>query len=337
MGPTPVEGDVVKLNKKKKISSVKEKNYLLIPEDYDLLKQNVTFKFQNLDYKEAMNLMAKIGDINIMVGEDVAGSVSAELNDVPWDKAFNALLDIKSYAADIDVASNIIRVATPSTLTSQESYKSARASAVKKKIEIEDSVEPIVSEIFRLYYISPAEAKATMLELFTQTAGTGSFVPIQVTEENTTRSIIVRGKEKDLDVVDKVIREIDVRTKQVLIEAFIVDATSKFEKRLAAKLGGAYSRKSLRMAGTGGDGPTITSGVSGSEGADFTSDTAAITGAGSGGNDGILNFNASGNIPANCRFRYIEKNTSCNIKSSIRSFTNRSNKQELYQIQNYFL
>ena len=217
-----------------------------------------------------MNLMAKIGDINIMVGEDVAGSVSAELNDVPWDKAFNALLDIKSYAADIDVASNIIRVATPSTLTSQESYKSARASAVKKKIEIEDSVEPIVSEIFRLYYISPAEAKATILELFTQTAGTGSFVPIQVTEENTTRSIIVRGKEKDLDVVDKVIREIDVRTKQVLIEAFIVEATSTFEKRLAAKLGGAYSRKSLRMAGTGGDGPTITSGVSGSEGADFT-------------------------------------------------------------------
>ena len=75
-----------------------------------------------------------------------------------------------------------------------------------------------------------------MLELFTQTAGTCSFVPIQVTEENTTRSIIVRGKEKDLDVVDKVIREIDVRTKQVLIEAFIVDATSKFEKRLAVNL-----------------------------------------------------------------------------------------------------
>ena len=307
MGPTPVEGDIIKLNKRKKISSVKEKNYLLIPDDYDLLKQKVTFKFQNLDYKEAMNLMSKIGDINILVGEDVAGSISAELVEVPWDKAFNALLDIKSYAADIDVASNIIRVATPSTLTSQESYKSARASAVKKKIEIEDSVEPIVSEIFRLYYISPAEAKATILELFTQTAGTGSFVPIQVTEESTTRSVIVRGKEKDLDVVDKVIREIDVRTKQVLIEAFIVEATSTFEKRLASKLGGAYTRKSLRAAGTGGDGPTITSGPSGSEGADFTADTAAITGAGSSGADGIFNFNASGTIPATAGLGVLKK------------------------------
>ena len=292
MGPKPVEGDIIKLNKRKKISSVKEKNYLLIPDDYALLKQKVTFKFQNLDYKEAMNLMSKIGNINILVGEDVAGSISAELVDVPWDKAFNALLDIKSYAADIDVASNIIRVATPSTLTSQESYKSARASAVKKKIEIEDSVEPIISEIFRLYYISPAEAKATILELFTQTAGAGAFVPIQVTEENTTRSIIVRGKEKDLDVVDKVIREIDIRTKQVLIEAFIVEASSNFEKALGNKLGGAYTRSGVRAGGTAGAGPTIVAPVG--EGSSITADTAALSAAGTGGADNIVNFNAIG-------------------------------------------
>ena len=37
MGPVPVEADVVKL-KKEKISSVKEKNYLLIPEEYDSLE-----------------------------------------------------------------------------------------------------------------------------------------------------------------------------------------------------------------------------------------------------------------------------------------------------------
>ena len=143
MGPVPVEADVVKLKKRKKISSVKEKNYLLIPEEYTSLKQNITFNFQNMDYAEAMRLMAKIGGVNILVSDDVAGSITAQLNNVPWDKAFNALLDMKNYAADIDVASNIIRVATPSTLTSQESYKSARAQAVKQKAELEDSVEPL--------------------------------------------------------------------------------------------------------------------------------------------------------------------------------------------------
>ena len=59
---------------------------------------------------------------------------------------------------------------------------------------------------------------------------------VQITEEKTTRSIIVRGKEKDLDVVDKIIREIDVRTKQVLIEAFIVEANSDFERALGTRL-----------------------------------------------------------------------------------------------------
>ena len=162
MGPSPVEGDVVKLKKRKQLSSVKERNYLLISEEFTSLKQRISFKFQNLDFKEAMALMSEVGNINILVGDEVAGAVSAELQNVPWDKAFNALLDLKSYAADIDVASNIIRVSTPTTLTSQESYKSARASAVKKKVELEDSVEPIISEIFRLYYISPAEAKATI-------------------------------------------------------------------------------------------------------------------------------------------------------------------------------
>ena len=126
----------------------------------------------------------------------MAGSITAQLNNVPWDKAFNALLDMKNYAADIDVASNIIRVATPATLTSQESYKSQRAQAVKQKVELEDSVEPIISEIFRLYYISPSEAKATITELFTATSTGGSFIPIQVTEEKLRDQSLLEVKKK---------------------------------------------------------------------------------------------------------------------------------------------
>ena len=265
MGPQPVIGDTKLLEKRKKISSQQKRNYLLIPDEFTSLKQDVTFRFKNLDYKEAMLLMGKVGGINILVGDEVAGSISAELNKVPWDKAFNALLDMKNYAADIDVSSNLIRVHTPSTLTAQENYKSTRAAAVKKKVELEDSVEPIVSEIFRLYYISPAQAKLTINELFTST-GASAFSPIQITEEVTTRSIIVRGKDEDLDVVDKIIKEIDVRTKQVLIEAFIVEADSDFERALGTRLGGAYQRNQESVGGIAG-GTTANSAIGTSSGA----------------------------------------------------------------------
>ena len=283
MGPKPTIGDTKKLQKRKKISSQKSRNYLLIPDDFPLLKQSVTLNFKNLDYKESMGLMAKIGEINILVGEEVAGSISAQLVDVPWDKAFNALLDMKNFAADIDVTSNLIRVHSPANLTTQETYKSARAAAVKKKVELEDSVEPIVSEIFRLYYISPADAKATISELFTSVGEASSYSPIQITEEQTTRSIIVRGKEKDLDVVDKVIREIDVRTKQVLIEAFIVEADSEFERKLGTKLGGYFRHNRQAAGGLAGQ-------SSGAQGASITSSVGAL----GTDNDSITNFPAGG-------------------------------------------
>ena len=247
MGPKPVDGDPVKLKKRKKITSETQRNYLLIPEEYRLLKQRITLKFKNLDFKETMKLMGKIGEINVLVGDEVAGAISAELIDVPWDKAFQALLDMKNYASDIDINSNLIRVHSPEVLAQQETYKSDRAQAVKNKVELEDSVEPIISEIFRLYYISPELAKSTIEALFQ--ASEGASAPIKITEETATRSIIVRGKEKDLDTVDKVLREIDIKTEQVLIEAFIVKASSEFERQLGTKLGGYYIRQGEQIGG----------------------------------------------------------------------------------------
>ena len=282
MGPKPVFGDTTNLNKRKKISSSSSRNYLIIPDSYKNLKQRISLKFQNLDFKETMKLMGKIGEINILVGDEVAGAISAELVDVPWDKAFQALLDMKNYASDIDVNSNLIRIHSPENLTSQDTYKSERALAVKKKIEVEDSVEPIYSEIFRLYYISPAQAKKTISELFTAGSGDNAYVPIQITEEVTTRSIIVRGKEKDLDVVDKVIKEIDVRTKQVLIEAFIVEANSDFERALGVRLGGYYSKMG-----------NVAGGVSGTSSGSGALDTSTAAGLGA-ATDSITNFPVTG-------------------------------------------
>ena len=303
MGPKPVEGDTRKLGKRKKISSEAQRNYLIISDNFPLLKQRVTLKFKNLDFKETMHLMGKIGEINVLVGDEVAGVISAELVDVPWDKAFQALLDMKNYASDVDVSSNLIRVHSPETLTSQENYKSERAQAVKKKVELEDSVEPIFSEIFRLYYISPAQAKATIEELFTQQSGDSSFTPIQITEEVTTRSIIVRGKEKDLDVVDKVIKEIDIRTKQVLIEAFIVEANSDFERALGTRLGGYYNKS-----------PNVIGGVAGtSSGSAVSTSLDEAAGLGS-ATDSIANFPATG---ATSGIGLLKKTTTGVLKAEI--------------------
>ena len=259
IGPKPYDTDIdVRPDSRKTITTEQVRNYITIPDEYGNLKQTVSINFNNIDFSTAMSLMADIGEVNILVGDEISGTVTAKITDVAWDVVFQTILDMKTLGADIDVANGIIRVHSPEKLTSQEEFKSARAEVLKKKIQLEQSVEPILAEIFRLYYISPTQAKQTLEDLFvTQGAeGASTLSNIKITVEDTTRSIIVRGHKPDLDVIDSVIREIDVKTKQVLIEAFIVEATSDFQRRLGSKI--AAMQKQVR-----GDDVVTISGITG--------------------------------------------------------------------------
>jgi len=280
MGPKPNETFNDQLEKKRKIiTSEQVRNYVTIPDSFSNLKQKISINFNNLDFRYAMLALGEIGGINILVGDEITGSITAKLDKVPWDKAFNAVLDMKSFAADIDVEGGVIRVHSPDKLTQQETYKSQRADVLRKKIQTEESVEPVYSEIWRLYYITPDQAKKTLEDLFSIGASGGGTAgaagggiqttgSLKITVENTTRSIIVRGRKADLDVVDKVVKEIDVRTKQVLIQAFVVDASDTFQRelgsRISARRNSADGTSSAVTSGTIGGAAGVTLGSTGS-------------------------------------------------------------------------
>ena len=264
-GPKPYDSDTFfERNKSKTITTEHVRNYVSIPDDYGSLKQNVSINLNNVDFSSAMSLLAEIGGINILVGDEVSGTVTAKIQNVSWDVAFQTILDMKTLGADINVANGIIRVHSPEVLQNQESFKSDLRSVLKKRQQADQIVEPILAKIFYLYYISPAQAKKTLEDLFASQQGPegGSTMEnVKITEENTTRSIIVRGREPDLDIIDAVIREIDVKTRQVLIEAFIVDATSDFKRALGARLGGVYARGGRNISGLIGGAATTPAGV----------------------------------------------------------------------------
>ena len=118
---------------------------------------------------------------------------------------------------------------------------------------------------------------------------TSTINSITITEESMTRSIIVRGRKPDLDVIDAVLKEIDVKTQQVLIEAFIVDASSKFSKELGARVGGSS------VSERGSDGTTTISGITGGGNAASTAaDIALGSVAGTISNQGITGTSGIG-------------------------------------------
>jgi type IV pilus assembly protein PilQ len=268
-GPKPKVLKKVPEVKRKTLTEEKVQNYVSIPDTYTQLKQNISINFQGLDFKYAMDLMAEIGDINIIVGEEVSGTITAKIDNVPWDVTFQTLLDMKTLGADYNAGDGVIRVHTPEKLKGQEEFKAERAESLKTKLALEQSVEPILAQLFKLYYIEPAQAKATLEDLFGlgdsgggdgETAGVAGSVSsnLSITVENTTRSIIVRGYEEDLDIIDAVIKEIDVRTRQVLIEAFVVEADKTFSKGLGSRI------SAMTKKGTSGEaGSTIVSGTTG--------------------------------------------------------------------------
>ena len=266
-GPKPYDSEVILRGEKRRtITTENVKNYVTISDEFTHLKQLVSINFQGLDFKYVMSLMADIGDVNILVGDEVSGTVNAKIENVGWDVAFFTLLDMKSLVSEINPANGIIRVHTPSKLAEQETAKSSRAEVVKKKRELEEDQEPIITDIFRLHYINPTQAKTTLANLFSTQGveGASTMRNLSITVEETTRSIIVRGHKADLDTIDAIIKEIDIKTGQVLIEAFIIDATSSFAKALGARIG------AMSKSDRGNDQTTI-SGITGGGNAATTS------------------------------------------------------------------
>ena len=104
-GPKPYDTEfTTRTDKRKVITTEKVKNYVSISDEYTNLKQNISINFQGMDFKYVMSLLADIAEINILVGDEVSGTVNAKIDNVGWDIAFQTLLDMKTLVADLAVS-----------------------------------------------------------------------------------------------------------------------------------------------------------------------------------------------------------------------------------------
>lgn len=57
--------------------------------------QKITADFQDANVRSVFRLIAEVSGLNIVAGEEVKGSVTMKLNEVPWDQALETILDIQ--------------------------------------------------------------------------------------------------------------------------------------------------------------------------------------------------------------------------------------------------
>ena len=222
---------------------------------------NISVNFQNLPIHDMALMFAEATGVNIIVGEEVSGLVTAKLEDVPWNRALDSILKIKKLAKHVDPIANIIRIHSQEEIILQEAYEAGRiiTETTVRLSQLEN--EPLFTEIFKLYYTDAAIVSAEIESIINGESSEDKVgYSIEMTIDKRLNYIIAKANMADLDLIEKLINELDVRTKQILIEAFIVEAAEDLGKALGADFGitapnaeafGIY--ESVQADGTDGD------------------------------------------------------------------------------------
>ena len=243
LGPIidPADRELQIPQKREVVSREEPKNYMDLDEQKEDLFP-ITINLDQVDIRDAMTMLAEITGKNILVGDEVGGTVSVRLVDVPWNKALDAILQIRRLAKHVNEEGTIIRIHEQEALMAQESFERERRDALIAALEAQEAIGPLYTEIFRLYYTEPTVVKTELQEVFgisesgENKASLGKY-NVEIAIDHRLKSLIIKGNREDLDAISDLIDKIDIRTQQVLIEAFIVEATDDFSKEFGARLG----------------------------------------------------------------------------------------------------
>jgi len=195
--------------------------------------EKLSFNFQNVEVRAALQAIADISGLNIITSDSVSGNLTLRLKEVPWDQALDVVLQAKGL--DMRKNGNVLWIAPKEELLTKEKLE------LEQRAQIAD-LEPLKSEIFQLNY-QKAEAFKTVFGLEGGDAKNrilskrGSAII-----EPRTNQLFVTDIASKLEDVRRLIAKTDIATKQVLIEARIVEASDTFTRNLGAKLGFADMR-----------------------------------------------------------------------------------------------
>jgi len=209
--PPPVTAKKVEEERKITEEGVPEKVYT---------GRKISLDFKDADIKNILRLIAEVSNFNIITAEDVSGKITMRLVDVPWDQALDVILQVRSLG--MMQVGNVIRIAPMETLTRESQ---ARLEAKRAKERLED----LVTELIPVNY-------ATAKDITTQIKGVLSDRG-DVKVDERTNILIIKDIPKNIPGVKNLVKSLDTKTPQVLIEARIVEANVSFQRELGVSWG----------------------------------------------------------------------------------------------------
>ena len=238
--------------------------------------RKVTLEFADAEVRKIFQLLSEVSNKNFVLGDDVTGAISLKLVNVPWDQALDIILDTKGLDKRED--GNIILIKGKGKFKSQAEEEQEIKKALTKAIELK-------TETFSINYADIGTI-ASQFNGLKSDRGT-------ISQDARTNKVIVKDIPQILNEMRKLLVQLDVPERQVMIEARIVEASSSFTRNLGVNWGVHYRDGSASFMGIN----SLDTGFGGLTSAPPTSGT----GSSSGGSMGISFGTLSSNIQLDMR------------------------------------
>lgn len=184
----------------------------------------ISLEFKEADIRDVFRLIAEVSKLNIIVTEDVKGTVTVRMKNVPWDQALDVILHTNKLG--MVKVGNVVRISPLDRLRKEEEERLEFIEKTREK-------EPLITRLIPVNYASAREISSRLKSLLSK-RGT-----IEVDER--TNTIIVKDVKRVVDEAEKLVKTLDLQTPQVLIEARIVEASTNFTRELGVQWGGRFS------------------------------------------------------------------------------------------------
>ena len=186
--------------------------------------EKLTLNFQQIDVREALNVIADFTETNMVISDTVRGNITLRLKDVPWDQAFDIIL--QSRGLDMRKNGNVIQVAPRDEIAAKEKID------LTSRQEIAE-LEDLRTESFQLSYQKGADIVALISNDKQRILSKRGSAVVDAR----TNTMFVQDTSAHLEETRKLIKQIDVPVRQVMIEARFVKASNSYTQNLGGKLG----------------------------------------------------------------------------------------------------
>jgi type IV pilus assembly protein PilQ len=194
----------------------------------------LSMDFKDADINNLLRIIAEVSGMNVVAGSDVAGKVTVRLVNVDWQQALDVILKINNMGYELD--GNIIRVAPLAKLEAERKARedarvaAARSRETEQRVQV--AVEPLETEVIAVNYAKAADVVKNLDRL--KTTGRPDT---SIAVDDRTNKLIIKETRGTLDKMSTLLKQLDLPTPQVLIEARLVEAQRNFAQSLGVEWG----------------------------------------------------------------------------------------------------